>query len=138
MPGVEGTAAGFGCAACYGEDADAVAAAHEAGGLMWERSIVDDVHFLVSLRRCGVCGQTFVSIFTEFIDWSGGDDAQYRDVVPVTAAEAATIVGQGEGVDLAFLGALGTDRRRLSSDCLTDNPPHARWATGPFWVRPGH
>jgi hypothetical protein len=109
----------FGCAYCYGDDAQAVSVYYDNGGLETERLIVDDPHFLVSLPRCRRCAQGFVSIFTEFVDWEGGDDAQYRDVVPVTPAETAIVVEQGEDVDLRYLGSLGEGRRRLSTDWPT-------------------
>src|SRR6266511_4005147 len=63
----------FCCAYCYGEDAQAVWTYHRNGGLEPQRRIVDDPHFLVSLRHCRRCGQVFVSIFTEFVDWEGAD-----------------------------------------------------------------
>jgi len=128
----------FGCAYCYGEDAQAVWTYHRNGGLEPQRRIVDDPHFLVSLRHCRRCGQVFVSIFTEFVDWEDGDDAQYSDVVPVTPAEAATVLEQGEQVDLRYLGSLGEGRRRLSSDWPTGGETEIGWRVGTFWVEQGH
>jgi hypothetical protein len=128
----------FGCERCYGDDAATASAHYRAGGLETQRRIVDDPHFIVSLRRCVACGQAFVSIFTEFVDWSGGDDAQYSDIVPVTSEEAATVVSQGENVEVRFLGSLGEGRRRLSSDWPTGGERRLAWRTGAFWVQPGH
>jgi hypothetical protein len=130
-------AAQFGCPQCYGDDAEAAAAYLQAGGLKTEYALIDDSHFIVSLRRCTQCGQMFVSIFTEFVDWSGGEDAQYRDVVPVTPAEAETVRAQGERVDLRFLGELGEGRRRLSTDWPTGGSKRVRWRTGTFRVQEG-
>jgi hypothetical protein len=127
----------FGCPQCYGDDAESAAAFH-AGGLKTEQVLLDDSHFIVSLRRCVRCGQAFVSIFTEFVDWSGGEDAQYRDVIPVTPAEAETVRAQGEQVDLRFLGSLGDKRRRLCTDWPTGGSKRIRWRTGAFRVQEGH
>jgi hypothetical protein len=110
---------------------------YDNGGLETERLIVDDPHFLVSLPRCRGCGQGFVSIFTEFVDWEGGDDAQHRDVVPVTPAETAIVVEQGEDVDLRYLGSLGEGRRRLSTDRPTGDHKRTGWKVGRFWVEQG-
>jgi hypothetical protein len=128
----------FGCPQCYGEDAETARAFVEAGGLVTDRTVVDESHFIVSLRRCAACGQPFVSIFTEFVDWSGGDDAQYRDLVPVTADEAQAVLDQGEQVDPRFLGSLGEGRRRLSSDWPSGGRRSVRWRTGAFWVQQGY
>ncbi|GAA4732982.1 hypothetical protein [Phytohabitans rumicis] len=128
----------YGCARCYGEDAAATAAYLQGGGLVTDQTVVDDSHFIVSLRHCAACAQAFVSILTEFVDWTGGDDAQYRDIVPVTPEEAATVRAQGERVDLRFLGSLGAGRRRLSSDWPTGGGRRLAWRTGEFWVREGH
>jgi hypothetical protein len=128
----------FGCPQCYGDDAEATAAFVHAGGLVTDRAVVDDSHFIVSLRRCSACGQAFVSIFTEFVDWSGGDDAQYRDVVPVTPDEVGTLLDQGERLDLRFLGSLGEGRRRLSGDWPSGGAKRVNWRTGAFRVQEGH
>jgi len=77
----------FGCRRCYGEDPRAAWAYYEEG-LAVERELVGDSHFLVQLRRCADCGQQFVWIFGEAVDWKGGDDAQRREIVPVSATEA--------------------------------------------------
>jgi hypothetical protein len=128
----------FGCIQCYGDDAEATLAQFGRGGLETDRVIVDDSHFIVSLRGCPSCGQAFISVFTEFVDRSGGDDAQYRDIVPVTPDEAAAVLAQGEQVDLRFLGSLGEGRRRLSSDWPTGGERRVEWRTGAFHVQEGH
>jgi hypothetical protein len=127
----------FGCRQCYrDEDARAVWGRHR---LRAERRLVDDVHFIVQILRCAECGQRFASIFTEFVDWSGGDDAQYRDVVPLDEGEAERLAAQGEDVDLAWLGGLGADRRSLRSDWPTGaRERRIRWTTGPIHIVPGH
>ena len=126
----------FGCPLCYGEDADIVSANHHT--VRVTDTVIDDSHFIVSLRRCPECGQRFLRIFTEFVDWQGGDDAQYTDVVPVTEDEAKRIVQDGENVSLEYLGDLGTGRRRLQMDWPTGGPRRLGWDTGAFFVRQGH
>jgi hypothetical protein len=132
------TTAGFGCARCYGDDAQAVSGYFSGDGLATDHLVVADSHFIVSLRHCCQCGQAFVSVFTEFVDWSGGDDAQYRDIVPVTPAEAAAVLERGDPADLQYLGSLGQGRRRLSTDWPTGGPKRIDWRTGSFSVREGH
>lgn len=121
---------------CGGEDAEA-ALAYCLKRLTPTHRVVDDSHFGVSVRVCPSCGQQFVVIFTEFVDWSGGDDSQYFDIVPVTGDEAASLVA-ASGVDLAALGALGAGRRRLSSDWPAGGSKTISWRTGAFTVTEGH
>jgi hypothetical protein len=129
----------FGCADCYGEDADA-AWRHYTGGLTIDRYLVeDDSHFIVQLRRCRSCSQRFLWIFTEFVDWAGGRDAQYRRVVPVAPAEATTLAGRGADLDVPAIGALGEERRHLATDWpSTAGAQTVRWSTGRIPVVPGH
>jgi hypothetical protein len=73
------------------------------------------------------------------VDWEKGEDAQYRQILPVTDAEADAIARQGAGVDLAYLGSLGRGRRYLRVDWPSDHPKAtASWSTGEFLIIPGH
>jgi hypothetical protein len=126
-----------GCSLCSGQDAELAWASY--GRLAIDVCVIDESHFIVQLRRCPECGQRFLWIFTEFVDWEGGEDAQHRQVIPVTEAEAEAVARQGAGVDLAYLGSLGRGRRYLKVDWPPDRPTAtARWSTGEFPVVPGH
>ncbi len=126
---------GFGCALCYGQDAQATWRFY-GERLHCAHRLVDDSHFDVSICRCPECGQHYVWIFTEFIDWEDGEDPQYRDVLPVTPAEVRTLVSAGAGVDLKQIEALGNDRSRL----VVNHPKGERYAARPkqfFWSSGG-
>lgn len=125
---------GFGCDLCFGDDADA-AHAHRREPV---HELIDDSHFMVSIRRCPACRQQFVSIFTEFVDWTDGDDPQYTDLVPITDDEAGDLVRQGQNVDLRVLEALGAGRRRLVTNYPKGGPKSVFWATGGLSVQRGH
>lgn len=127
----------FGCAACYGDDAKAVLAYYQSGGLEIDERLSDDSHFGVTLRHCTRCRQTFLFVFTEFVDWQGGRDDQYTDVVPIRAAEAAEARRRAD--DLQFLGSLGAGRRRLTTTWPRDAEEQTvAWRTGAFTVIAGH
>jgi hypothetical protein len=116
----------FGCRRCYGEDPRAAWAYYEEG-LAVERELVGDSHFLVQLRRCIDCGQQFVWIFGEAVDWQGGGDAQRREIVPVSATEAEA-AGK---LDYPSLAALGVGRRYLETGWPIDAAaPSVEWSTG--------
>jgi len=123
----------YGCALCFGEDAEAA----RAYLLASVQVLVDESHFGVSLRRCTACGQRFVHIFTEFVDWVDGDDPQYTELVPVTGEEAAELAAQGENVDLRAIEALGAGRRRLVMDFPKGGPRRVFFTVGALGIRPG-
>ncbi|MBD0674251.1 hypothetical protein [Streptomyces sp. CBMA156] len=124
----------FGCAKCYGEDEQAVWRRQQVG-FEHETAVVDGSRFAVNLRRCRDCSQRFVWIFTEVVDWMGGDDAQYVTIMPVTADEATGLtVGT---LRPRGLGALGRDRRRLNHDWPTGGPARLHWNSGRFLVADG-
>ncbi|MBD0689530.1 hypothetical protein [Streptomyces sp. CBMA123] len=131
----QGESWAFGCAECYGEDAQAVWA-RQREGFAYEAAVVADPHFAVSVRRCLACAQRFGWIRTEFTDWSGGDDASYLTVLPLTGREATALaVGTLAPLDL---GPLGEGRRHLHHDRPSGGPDRLHWATGPFPVEEGH
>lgn len=125
----------FGCEQCYAEDLDPSLAldharyAHDAG-------LEDDSHFIVSLCRCKACGQRFISIFTEYVDWEYSEDDQYRTLMPLTEQEAAELA---DGVRTVFsVGELGATRRYLQSDWPSRTAKTERWTSGAFEVREGY
>jgi hypothetical protein len=101
----------FGCATCYRCEAP-VAWAHRPRFRSVAR-LLDEPHFGVSILECPECGQAFVSVFAETIDWADGDDPQEWRVVPVTAVEAQALVAQGDGVKLGAIEEVGVGRRFL-------------------------
>jgi hypothetical protein len=122
----------FGCDKCYDEDPDAAWRHHGVGnGVERIAELVDRNHFIISIRQCRVCQQFYVSVFTEFVDWQGGDDAQYHTIVPVTVEEAAILIGRGKQVDLPAIEALGIDRRSLKTSWPTGAAQRRiYWSTG--------
>jgi hypothetical protein len=125
----------FGCPRCYGEDAERAWGYYE-DGLAVERELVGEPHYIIQLRRCGGCGQQFVWVFSEAVDWEDGEDAQHRSVVPISEDEAQALEKLGGRVETESLAALGTDRRYL----VTDWPAGAQrstigWSTGELRLR---
>lgn len=118
----------FGCERCWPPAPDA---AWEARRALTELAVlIDESHFRVRILRCEGCSQRFMSIFTETIDWKGGDDAQYWQLLPISEGESADLVRQGETLTIATLHALGPDRRCLRYDHPTGAPPRILWASG--------
>ena len=124
----------FGCARCFLATAEE---AEEARRHFSELSrLIDESHFIVRILACPDCGQRCVSVFTEWIDWSEGDDAQYWSVLPLTREESEQLMAQGEQVDLRLIEALGRRRRYLQVDFPTGKPKRVLWADGNLWIGP--
>jgi hypothetical protein len=127
--------ASFGCGQCYAEDLDpAVAEDHERYEL--DTFLRDDSHFIVSLSHCVACGQRFISIFTEYIDWVRSEDDQYRTLMPLTDREAAELLAGTR--PLFSVGELGGTRRYLESEWPSGMSKTVRWRSGGFEVREGY
>ncbi|HEX8450842.1 MAG TPA: hypothetical protein VF647_02030 [Longimicrobium sp.] len=94
------------------------------------RTLIGESHFIVSLLTCPRCAQRYVSIFTETIDWTDGEDPQYWTLLPITAAEADGLIQRAASLDETTLNALGPERRSLRRDSPKDKPPRVFWESG--------
>lgn len=121
----------FGCVECWPSAADAAWEARRALRVVEE--LIDESHFHVMILSCGRCGQRFLSIFTEMIDWADGDDPQYWTLLPITEAEAGELAGQGESLSDAQLGKVGPGRRCLRRNCPKGAAAETVWGSG-VWV----
>lgn len=95
------------CAQCCADDA---ARAWKAMLCEHVQSLVEESHFGVQLTACR-CGQHFVKVFTERIDWQHGDDDQDWLVFAVEPDEVARLRSCGEHELSALVTALGRSRR---------------------------
>ena len=120
----------FGCDRCWPDSAASAAAATHT--LAFEHSLIDESHCIVGIRRCGDCGQRYVCVFTERIDWTGGDDPQFRMRLPITTDEAEHLTRLGDALSESALNALGPDRKSLCDDFPASGPRRAYWHTGLF------
>ena len=121
----------FGCAHCFQTTPEAAWQAR----LPLVAELLDESHFTVRIQECPHCGQRFVSIFTEMIDWSAGDDAQYWSVLPLTRDESEILLAQGEGVDVKLIESFGRGRRYLQRDYPTGKPERLQWHAD-LWIGP--
>ena len=103
-----GTDQEFGCATCWPDSSDA--AWEAARKIDCRHDLVDDSHFHVMILTCGSCGQAFLWVFTELIDWSAGDDSQAWVRIPLTAEEERNLVGLPAGAIERAIYAVGRFR----------------------------
>jgi hypothetical protein len=124
----------FGCARCWGLEAGA---AWEARGTFTEvAEIVDESHLGLRIVACPACGQRFASLFTELIDWQGGDDSQCWSMLPLAPEECERAIAGGEKFDLSLLVAWGRDRRHLVRVHPRGQDARVLWAEGGFTILP--
>jgi hypothetical protein len=123
----------MGCDACDGQSADRAWEAIRDTPIGVE--LIDESHYGVQLRQ-HACGQRFVVIFTERIDWVNGDDPQELRAVPISEDEFRTLAAQGDQVSTAALEALGAERRYLINSWPADAGKASWWRTGGLWIGP--
>jgi len=100
--------------------------------------LVDESHFGVSIRQCVQCGQHFLSMFCERVDWVDGDDPQVWVAAPVTEDEAAKLRAADVAADeMAILRIIGNDRRFLFHDMPKGGPDRLEWITRRLFI-PAH
>lgn len=120
--------ASFGCSRCW--PADAAAARDAIRALPVDRELVDESHYRVIVRRCGSCGQQFLSVFTELIDWADGDDPHSSTVIPLRYAEAVALRGVNSPPTPEQINRVGPQRRSLRYDAPKNAAARTSWGLG--------
>ncbi|HXY31151.1 MAG TPA: hypothetical protein VEI06_10630 [Gemmatimonadaceae bacterium] len=117
----------FGCERCWPASAEE---AWDAGlALDGALELVRESHFHVNIRLCRDCGQRFLWVFTETIDWDDSEDPQYWTRVPISAEEMSALEQAGESVE-GRLESVAPERRSLRHDHPKETPAVSYWATG--------
>lgn len=100
--------------------------------------LVEESHFGVSILRCVRCGQHFLSLFCERVDWADSDDPQTTVAVPVSEDEVQRLrtanVAANENV---ILEIVANERRFLYHDMPKGEPETLAWKTRTLFI-PGH
>jgi hypothetical protein len=118
----------FGCSYCWSQEAKSAYRAF--CGLQTKRFLIEESHYIVTLRSCSHCSQQFLSVFTETIDWVDGEDPQYRIVMPITDEESLKLRASGKSISDDILRAIGIGRRSLRHDYPKDGKVSVYWGEG--------
>lgn len=97
--------------------------------LQTRTSLIDESHYAISLRQCSICGQSFVSVFTETVDWADGEDHQYRTVMPLMEQEAGELESSVTNIE-RVLESLAPQRKTLRSDFAKGKGIARYWSHG--------
>jgi len=93
--------------------------------------LVDESHFGVSILRCAHCGQHFLSLFCERVDWADGDDPQTTVVIPVDEDEVQRLATANVAADEnVILRILANERRFYTMTCRSARQRYWRGGTG--------
>jgi hypothetical protein len=114
-----------GCELCW--PASPAEADLASRGLQAVTTLVDESHYIVRVSACTACGQRFLHVFTETIDWADGDDPCVRARLPVTESE---LLNLGGSPSEAALSQLAPSRRYLCSDAPKGTPATTSWRYG--------
>ncbi|HSR14003.1 MAG TPA: hypothetical protein VLS90_21320 [Thermodesulfobacteriota bacterium] len=117
-----------GCEQCWPSSPDAAWKARK--GLTYTTELIDESHYYVAILACPQCGQQFLSVFTEIIDWARGEDPQYWTVLPITQSEAAELKHRGDKLTENEIDSLGPDRRSLCRDFPSGGDIRVFWGKG--------
>ena len=119
-----------GCDQCWPQSAST--AWERSRSLKHKHSLVRESHYHVTIAACPFCSQHFVRIFTETIDWLGGNDPQYSTVYPLSPEEADYLGQLGEDVTEQILNGLPSERMSLIHDFPRAGGVQTHWSQGIF------
>ncbi len=122
----------FGCARCAGDDATA---AWDAIATTRLRHAIDESHFTIRFTACA-CGQAYAVVFTERIDWVGGEDDQRWLAVPLTATELAALDAASATALPGALTRAAAGRRFLARAFPTGGVVSCVWRDAGFAIGP--
>jgi hypothetical protein len=121
---------------CVGDDS--VAAREAIRKAKQVAELVDESHFGASIERCVRCGQHFLSLFCERVDWADSDDPQTVVKVPVSADEVQRLQTANIAADEnVILEIVANERRFLYHDMPKGAAETLVWKTRLLFI-PGH
>jgi hypothetical protein len=140
--GTESLTETFGCERCGADSAEAVAEYRHQFKFVAE--LVEQSHFAISILQCPDCGQDWVLIFTETIDWADGNDEQHCTLLPVTKSESVQLQEPRASLNLqekrqslsTTLSDMSINRRYLQTNDAPEKDKAVRWCYGQLLISP--
>lgn len=117
----------FGCDKCWSSEASAAWGA--VTSIPIETHLIDESHYIVSIRACPSCSQRYLQVTTETIDWEDGEDPIYRTIIPVDSAEITKLT-ISKPLDTSIIESIGVGRRSLRYAWPKGQDPSTYWSNG--------
>ena len=117
----------YGCEECWSSEASA--AWRAVTSIPIQAYLIDESHYIVSIRVCPSCSQHYLQVTTETVDWKDGEDPIYRTIIPIDDAERTDLTSR-ECLDADVIESVGVGRQSLKFGWLKNQEPSTYWGTG--------
>jgi len=117
----------YGCEECWSSEASA--AWRAVTSIPIQAYLIDESHYIVSIRVCPSCSQHYLQVTTETVDWKDGEDPIYRTIIPIDDAERTKLTSR-ECLDADVIESVGVGRQSLKFGWLKNQEPSTYWGTG--------
>jgi hypothetical protein len=91
--------------------------------------LIDESHYIVSIRLCPSCSQHYLQVTTETVDWKDGEDPISRTIIPIDDAERTELTSS-KRLDANVIEGVGVGRQSLKFDWPKNQEPSTYWSTG--------
>ena len=94
-----------------------------------ETYLIDESHYIVSIRACATCLQRYLQVTTETVDFEHGEDPIYRKVIPIDEGERARLNASAPP-NTEIIEGVGIGRRSLKYAWPKDQEASTYWGVG--------
>lgn len=117
----------YGCDKCWSSEASK--AWNAVTSIPIEDYLIDESHYIVSIRNCPSCSQRYLQVTTETIDWNDGEDPIFRTIIPIDDEERASLIANSPP-KTSVLEAISPGRRSLKYAWQKGEAPSTYWGAG--------
>ena len=117
----------YGCKQCWAPEA--AEAWRAVTNIPIEAYLIDESHYIVSIRKCPSCSQHYLQVTTETVDWKDGEDPIYRTIIPIDDAEHLELTSS-KNLDTNNIEGVGVGRQSLRFDWPKNQEPSTYWTIG--------
>lgn len=116
-----------GCHKCWAPEA--VTAWNLIKDVPIEERLIDEPHFIVLIRSCPSCSQSYLQTTTEVVDCQDGEDPVARTAIPIDDEERARLLAT-QPLGEETIEGIGIGRQSLRYDWPKGKGPTLFWGIG--------
>jgi hypothetical protein len=117
----------YGCEKCWSSEASE--AWRAVTSIPIQSHLIDESHYIVSIRMCPSCSQHYLQVTTETVDWKDGEDPIYRTIIPIDDGECTDLMSSNR-LDANVIEGVGVGRQSLKFGWPKNEGPSTCWGTG--------